>query len=251
MVGRILVILKLTLASWPPLLVWPTPSLSSLRCPSYRLYLEALRRNSLSWGKDMVPLRGTTHELKRLRMVLLSLAMATCQVFFFCIAAIQVLRYSLWFLCRAFTNKLVNFIFNAVVLYLIPKIYEFLNKDSIIKHTVKCPFCGKPTSSKVCGPVVHLEISNSAFWKYIRPKNVWCVPLGWMGEKAGKWACWLPNSVPLKYHFCSLMFYPRLCNFLFFHSITKRYCTNKCYVLDNFGYLKLCCLAVSQWQDVF
>ena len=83
MVGCILVILKLTLTSRPPLLVWSIPSLSSLHCPSYHLYLEASRRKFLSCGKDMMPLRGTTHELKRLRMVLLSLAMGTCQVFFF------------------------------------------------------------------------------------------------------------------------------------------------------------------------
>ncbi|KAF8808494.1 gated mechanosensitive channel [Phlegmacium glaucopus] len=48
----------------------------------------------------------------------------------------------------AFTDKLVNFFVIGLALYLIARLYEYLSTDSIIKHTIKCPFCRKEISSK-------------------------------------------------------------------------------------------------------
>lgn len=65
----------------PRLPVWLTLSyqtLFSLLCPSFRSCLEASRRNSLFWSQDIVLWWATIHALRRLRMVLLSLATGMC-----------------------------------------------------------------------------------------------------------------------------------------------------------------------------
>ena len=46
-------------------------------------------------------------------------------------------------------DKTVTFLALGLVLYSIAQIYGFLSKDSIIKHTVRCPYCRKFVSEKV------------------------------------------------------------------------------------------------------
>jgi len=48
----------------------------------------------------------------------------------------------------AFTDKFVNFIGIGLVLYLIARLYETLSRKSVLKYTIKCPFCRKDISSK-------------------------------------------------------------------------------------------------------
>jgi hypothetical protein len=51
---------------------------------------------------------------------------------------------------RAFLNKLVNFLGVGLALYAIASAYELFSNDPIIKHTVKCTYCRKWISVKVC-----------------------------------------------------------------------------------------------------
>ena len=48
-----------------------------------------------------------------------------------------------------FLDKSVTFISLGLVLYGIASLYGWLSKDSIISHTVKCPYCRKSISEKV------------------------------------------------------------------------------------------------------
>ena len=50
---------------------------------------------------------------------------------------------------RSFLDKSLTFISLGLVLYLIAQTYAFFSKDSIIKHTVRCPYCRKYISEKV------------------------------------------------------------------------------------------------------
>ncbi|KDQ59937.1 hypothetical protein JAAARDRAFT_126836 [Jaapia argillacea MUCL 33604] len=50
----------------------------------------------------------------------------------------------------AFLDQLVNFIGLGLALYTIANIYGYFSHDSIIKHTVKCKYCRKEISQKVC-----------------------------------------------------------------------------------------------------
>jgi len=47
-----------------------------------------------------------------------------------------------------FLNKVLNFIGLGIALYSIASFYEWMSKDSIIKHTVKCRYCRKRISEK-------------------------------------------------------------------------------------------------------
>ena len=49
----------------------------------------------------------------------------------------------------AFLDKILNFIGIGVTLYLVANLYGFFSHDSIIKHTMKCPYCKKEISQKV------------------------------------------------------------------------------------------------------
>ena len=51
--------------------------------------------------------------------------------------------------CRVFLDKTFTFFSLGLVLYGIAQLYAFLSKDSIIKHTVRCPYCRKFVSEKV------------------------------------------------------------------------------------------------------
>jgi large conductance mechanosensitive channel len=52
---------------------------------------------------------------------------------------------------RAFIDSLVNFIGIGAVLFTIRNLYGYFVKGSIIKYSMKCPFCRKQISSKVRG----------------------------------------------------------------------------------------------------
>ncbi|PSR76654.1 hypothetical protein PHLCEN_2v8251 [Hermanssonia centrifuga] len=47
-----------------------------------------------------------------------------------------------------FLDKIFTFLSLGIVLYAIAQIYGVLSKDSIIKNTVKCPYCRKSISEK-------------------------------------------------------------------------------------------------------
>ena len=51
-----------------------------------------------------------------------------------------------------FLDKMFTFFSLGLVLYGIAQLYGFLSKDSIIKNTVKCPYCRKSISEKVYLP---------------------------------------------------------------------------------------------------
>ncbi|KAI1384896.1 gated mechanosensitive channel [Hypoxylon trugodes] len=47
-----------------------------------------------------------------------------------------------------FLNRVVNFLGLGLALYGLASLYQYLAKDPIIKHTVKCRYCKKRVSSK-------------------------------------------------------------------------------------------------------
>ena len=49
-----------------------------------------------------------------------------------------------------FLDKVLNFIGMGVTLYLVASVYGVFSHDSLIKHTIKCPYCRKEISQKVC-----------------------------------------------------------------------------------------------------
>ena len=51
---------------------------------------------------------------------------------------------------RAFLNKVINFLGVGLALYAIASAYEMFSSEPIIKHTVKCTYCRKWISVKVC-----------------------------------------------------------------------------------------------------
>ncbi|KAF9562996.1 ion channel [Agrocybe pediades] len=48
----------------------------------------------------------------------------------------------------AFLDNLVNFLGVGLALYCIANVYGYFSHDSIIRHTVKCPYCRKEISVK-------------------------------------------------------------------------------------------------------
>ena len=53
------------------------------------------------------------------------------------------------FVARTFLDHLVNFIALGLMLYVVASVYGLLAKESIITHTIKCPYCRKSISAKV------------------------------------------------------------------------------------------------------
>jgi large conductance mechanosensitive channel len=51
---------------------------------------------------------------------------------------------------RTFLNKVFNFMGVGMALYTVASVYEWCSNDSIIKCTVKCKYCKKRISEKVC-----------------------------------------------------------------------------------------------------
>jgi large conductance mechanosensitive channel len=49
-----------------------------------------------------------------------------------------------------FINKLLNFLGVGIALYGLANVYQLVSRDPIIKHTVKCKYCRKSISEKVC-----------------------------------------------------------------------------------------------------
>lgn len=49
-----------------------------------------------------------------------------------------------------FLNRVVNFLGLGLALYGLASLYQYFSNDSIIKHTIKCRYCKKSISSKVC-----------------------------------------------------------------------------------------------------
>lgn len=49
----------------------------------------------------------------------------------------------------------MNFIFLGLVLYGIAVLYGAVTHDSIIKHTIRCAYCRKEISSKVCTQLLY------------------------------------------------------------------------------------------------
>ena len=50
----------------------------------------------------------------------------------------------------SFLDKIVRFFVVGLALYTIARVYGWASKDSVIKHTVKCRYCRKSISEKVC-----------------------------------------------------------------------------------------------------
>lgn len=50
----------------------------------------------------------------------------------------------------AFVNSMSAFFCMGMILYLAALIYSRVTRDNIIKHNVKCPYCRKRISEKVC-----------------------------------------------------------------------------------------------------
>ncbi|KAF8960467.1 ion channel [Flammula alnicola] len=48
----------------------------------------------------------------------------------------------------AFLDQFVNFVGIGVTLYILANVYGYFSHESIIKHTVKCPYCRKEIGSK-------------------------------------------------------------------------------------------------------
>ena len=46
----------------------------------------------------------------------------------------------------------------GLVLYAIAQAYAFFSHDSIIKHTVRCPYCRKYISEKVWSPDLYIYV---------------------------------------------------------------------------------------------
>ena len=55
-----------------------------------------------------------------------------------------------WRVIRTFINKVFNFFGIGIALYIIANIYTWVSNDAVIKNTVKCKFCRKRISEKVC-----------------------------------------------------------------------------------------------------
>ena len=51
---------------------------------------------------------------------------------------------------RTFINKVFNFLGIGISLYIIANVYTWVSNDAVIKNTVKCKFCRKRISEKVC-----------------------------------------------------------------------------------------------------
>ena len=51
---------------------------------------------------------------------------------------------------RTFINKVFNFLGIGIALYIIANVYTWVSNDAVIKNTVKCKFCRKRISEKVC-----------------------------------------------------------------------------------------------------
>lgn len=65
---------------------------------------------------------------------------------------------------RTFINKVFNFFGIGISLYIIANVYTWVSNDAVIKNTVKCKFCRKRISEKVC--FVSLIIwSRGAQWR--------------------------------------------------------------------------------------
>ena len=50
----------------------------------------------------------------------------------------------------AFINHIFSFLGIGLSLYIIANIYTWVSNDAVIKNTVKCKFCRKRISEKVC-----------------------------------------------------------------------------------------------------
>ena len=55
-----------------------------------------------------------------------------------------------WRFIRTFINKVFNFFGIGIALYIIANVYTWVSNDAVIKNTVKCKFCRKRISEKVC-----------------------------------------------------------------------------------------------------
>jgi hypothetical protein len=146
------------LALWLTLLSRTSSFLLSPSFPS-RSCLEAeapaaSRRSFLSWGRDMVLLRATTPALRRLKMVLLSLAMGKR----YCFIRTHVWDPTFW---RSFADKLINIIGISLILFLFRAsgVHRYISSpESANEHSIKCIFCRKEISSKASWS--NFELSN-------------------------------------------------------------------------------------------
>jgi len=57
---------------------------------------------------------------------------------------------------RAFVDNVLSFFAIGLALYTIAQIYSWVSHDNIIKHTVKCKYCRKSISEKVCAGLKRL-----------------------------------------------------------------------------------------------
>lgn len=63
-----------------------------------------------------------------------------------------------------FLNNLFNFIGVGLGLYIIASVYTWVSSDAVIKHTVKCKFCKKRISEKVCSPPFPFSLVGVITW---------------------------------------------------------------------------------------
>lgn len=59
----------------------------------------------------------------------------------------------------AFINHIFSFLGIGLSLYIIANIYTWASNDAVIKNTIKCKFCRKRISEKVCTYVCYLFFS--------------------------------------------------------------------------------------------
>jgi len=55
----------------------------------------------------------------------------------------------------SFLSQVLNFFGIALTLYAIAQLYQWVSKDKVIKHTVKCKYCRKRISEKVGHRAAH------------------------------------------------------------------------------------------------
>ena len=63
---------------------------------------------------------------------------------------------------RKFINKIFNFFGIGISLYIIANVYTWVSNDAVIKNTVKCKFCRKRISEKVCFVFLMLSSRGSS-----------------------------------------------------------------------------------------
>ncbi len=88
-------------------------------------------------------------------------------------------------LCSFFLNRLLNFMGVGVSLYGLAALYQYVSRDPIIKHMVKCRYCRKRINEKVS------DECPSRWWRQSVLEGAWLTrlrPCGAPTARAGRMA---------------------------------------------------------------